>query len=143
MFVHVLACYHFQILAARLHPSPPRTNPTSFSFFSSMCLACCRRLQILYDNLLNPVLNIGNPRADERIKYGKGYWHCTANGVTKRLKTVKYPFEPVQMCVCKHCRGWLVGRLVRWFVGSLATEKGGRKVWGNAQEFCNRMKVFG
>ncbi|CAM9572596.1 unnamed protein product [Scytosiphon promiscuus] len=26
-------------------------------------------VQILYDNLLNPVLNIGNPRADERIKY--------------------------------------------------------------------------
>lgn len=30
-------------------------------------------MQILYDNLLNPVLNIGNPRADERIKYGEFY----------------------------------------------------------------------
>ncbi|CAN0178298.1 unnamed protein product [Pylaiella littoralis] len=29
-------------------------------------------VQILYDNLLNPVLNIGNPRADERIKYVGG-----------------------------------------------------------------------
>lgn len=30
-------------------------------------------MQILYDNLLNPILNIGNPRADERIKYGEFY----------------------------------------------------------------------
>ncbi|CAM9192520.1 unnamed protein product [Phaeothamnion confervicola] len=29
-------------------------------------------VQVLYDNVLNPVLGIGNPRTDERIKYVGG-----------------------------------------------------------------------
>ncbi|CAN0449064.1 unnamed protein product [Laminaria digitata] len=42
-------------------------------------------MQILYDNLLNPILNIGNPRADERIKYvggirGSGELHRLVSG---------------------------------------------------------------
>lgn len=72
-----------------MSPPEPRLEGLSGSFLSRFVLsfffyAPCACLsarasfrslffitQILYDNLLNPILNIGNPRADERIKYGK------------------------------------------------------------------------
>ncbi|CAB1100002.1 unnamed protein product [Ectocarpus sp. CCAP 1310/34] len=47
-------------------------------------------VQILYDNLLNPVLNIGNPRADERIKYVGG---IRGSNELRRLVTNPAPEE--------------------------------------------------
>lgn len=53
-------------------------------------------VQILYDNLLNPILNIGNPRADERIKYVGG---IRGSGELQRLVTGSEGAWAVSFCM--------------------------------------------